>query len=389
MNYTSVGIGTIQRRNMTTATASELTYRAVDVTPPPRLPAKPGLYGIGYDVLTLGGLSLLALPAFWLLGAFSPLSMADGRIAAPLIALLGIASYAVNYPHYAATYARAYRSIGSIREYWWSCLVAPLLLAVLAGIALAVGGDGVPLYFKLYLLISGYHYSGQTYGIALIFAGKAKLGLNRTDKWLLMAPIYTSWLWILCSFENVAAAPMMFGETMAIHPLGLPEWAALASKIAFGLGIVAYAVLNVRLYRRNGKALPGVSHVVVAAQCVWFVLGANTPEFVNFVPFFHCLQYLMITTYFHLQGQKASASHVHEQPSDATGRVFLRYYGLLIVLGFLMYELTPMLMVNSGLTGFAEATALTIAFINLHHFIMDGQIWKLRKPEVKRTLIAM
>ena len=60
---------------------------------------------------------------------------------------------------------------------------------MLAGIALAVGGDGVPLYFKLYLLISGYHYSGQTYGIALIFAGKAKLGLNRTDKWLLMAPI--------------------------------------------------------------------------------------------------------------------------------------------------------------------------------------------------------
>jgi len=99
---------------MTTATASELTYRSVDVTPPPRLPAKTGLYGIGYDVLTLGGLSLLALPAFWLLGAFSPLSVSDGRIAAPLIALLGI---------------------------------------------------------------------------ALIFAGKAKLGLNRTDKWLLMAPI--------------------------------------------------------------------------------------------------------------------------------------------------------------------------------------------------------
>jgi hypothetical protein len=348
---------------------------AIDVSTP-RPVAKPrGLFGPFTDVITLGGLSLLALPLLWLMNSVSPLALPDGRVAGSIVMLLMFATYAVNYPHYAATYARAYRSRASIREYWWSCLAVPVGLIVLAGLALTWPTDGVPWYFKAYLIVSGYHYCGQTYGVALIFANQAKLKLSKREKRIVMLPIYSAWLYSIGVLEVTGAAPLSFAQEMAIAPIGLPTWMADVSAVLFGVGVVAYAGLNVVLYRRGGRGLPTVSHIAVAAHATWFVAGPYSPLFANFVPFFHCLQYLMITTYFQMKGQPNTAGDSHPTVS------FIKYYGLLIALGFVMYEATPLALTALGVTTLAYSTAVVVAFINLHHFIMDGEIWKLRKPE--------
>ncbi len=357
--------------------------------PPPAPPRSTGLYGIRADLLTLGGLSILSLPLFWLIESYRPLALPDGRIAAPLVLLLTWAAYAVNYPHYAATYARAYGRRSAIHDYWRSTILTPIALVVLAMCAMVFPSPGIAWYFKAYLIVSGYHYSGQTYGIALIFARKAGLHLSRGEKYLLMAPIYASWAYLVCRMESLDATPMVFLETMALTPIGLPAWGPTLGLTLFLSGLFAYALLNLKLYSRCGQMLPGVSHIAVAAQSVWFVVGANTPAFVNFVPFFHCLQYLMITTYFHFHSNQpkpdAAALDTH---APSTARRFIGYYAALVVIGYLMYELTPVVLSGAGLTGFAEASALTVAFINLHHFILDGEIWKLRKPDVKQALVA-
>ena len=33
------------------------------------------------------------------------------------------------------------------------------------------------------------------------------------------------------------------------------------------------------------------------------------------------------------------------------------------------------------------AAAVGLSFLNLHHFLMDGRVWKLRKPEVGKVMM--
>jgi hypothetical protein len=288
----------------------------VDVmTPPPQPRPKPnGLFGKWTDVITLGGLSLLAFPLFLLANSLTPLALPDGRVAAPIIMLLTLATYAVNYPHYAATYARAYGERATIREYWRSTILVPLVLFALAALALAVPTNGVAWYFKAYLLLSGYHYSGQTYGVALIFAGQTKLQLTKVEKRLLMVPIYGTWLYTIGLMESVTAPPTVFVQEMRIAPIGLPMWVGTFGQALLAISALAYVALNVKLVRRTGRALPGVSQVVLFAHFTWFVAAPHSDLYANFVPFFHCLQYLMVTTYFHLKGQRTQSLDDHAMP---------------------------------------------------------------------------
>jgi hypothetical protein len=337
----------------------------------------PRLFGPLVDALALGGLSLIIYPVF-LWSGYNTQSHV-------LMLLVLSGSFVCNYPHYAATYFKAYRSPDEVRRYFGVCVLVPAVLLVLGAASIVAPVAVAPWFCKAYLVTSGYHYSGQTYGIALIYANKAGMPHRGWQKWFLMSPIYMAYLIFLSQKEVVTASPEPF-FTMQLEPLGFPTAVASAIVFLFAVSLVLYLVLNLYWSVRHGRLYPLIVHVVVLSHVVWFVFGSRNAAFYYVVPFFHCLQYLLITTFFYLKKSRSNAGDFAAPSMFASGG-FLRYYVGLVVVGAVLFQVPPVVLSWSGLADFYLASAVVMSFLNLHHFLLDGAIWKLRKPDVGKVLI--
>jgi hypothetical protein len=70
-----------------------------------------------------------------------------------------------------------------------------------------------------------------------------------------------------------------------------------------------------------------------------------------------------------------------------TSHQFTRYYGFQVLVGSLLFLGLPFFLSAIGLGPLTLMLGIVAFLVNLHHFILDGAIWKLRKPEVATTLI--
>lgn len=329
------------------------------------------------DLLTVGGLSLIIYVIFTCTGYIA--------LSATVITTGWVLNYFVNFPHFSATYVRAYESWDTIKTYYGVCVIAPLILLFFSALALWQPDPWAVWFGKAYLISVGYHYSGQTYGIALIFAAKAKVMLTRAEKYIIMAPIYASYGYLLGAKEvyTAAAEPLV---NLEIPPLMLPSWFSLATRLFFGISIGVYVVWNLYRLHRRQPMLPTICHVVVGSQLIWLGWGASNMAYNNFVPLFHCMQYLLITTFFYFRSVLSGSAPV-SWASIVSSAPFWRYYLLLILLGAALFQVMQRLISGVGLAEIGLATAVVFSFVNLHHFIMDGRIWRLRKPEVRQVIM--
>ncbi len=106
---------------------------------------------------SIGGASLVL---------YADLPPATRRLASsPSVASLAATLvWVCNYPHFASTNYRLYHSRSSMAQYPLTSFVTPLVMvAAVIGCYLSPN-DIAPLFIKLYLLWSPYHFSGQTLG---------------------------------------------------------------------------------------------------------------------------------------------------------------------------------------------------------------------------------
>ncbi|MES1157495.1 MAG: hypothetical protein ABUL67_00220, partial [Haliangium ochraceum] len=159
----------------------------------------------------------------------------------------------------------------------------------------------------------------------------------------------------------------------ALFRAPLPGCVLGAGAAAVVTSLSSVALLALRR-RRRGTPLPGAVWSVVLAQVIWFCLGLWNPFFnVVLVPIFHGAQYLAITSWHQTHGRRAV--------------VFAGYAVTVLALG---------LAVNPGLMLVGRAwggegpvvAAAVLSFINLHHFLMDGRIWRLRDKRVAESMAS-
>ena len=95
----------------------------------------------------------------------------------------------------------------------------------------------------------------------------------------------------------------------------------------------------------------------------------------------HGIQYLAIVTVFHVRERA-------RQPSNRDGVLFLTvtFYGACVLLAYVLFVLWPDTYTWAGFDGLLTAQ-LTVAVINIHHFIVDAYIWSLRKDTNYRTVV--
>jgi hypothetical protein len=343
--------------------------------------------GVADLLLGCGVWYLLALVLFIFIGADFRLGW--GGIFAPLLMLI------VGVPHHGATLVRVYehrrdRKAYSLFTVWATVLIWSLFVA---GVHSATVGS---IMLTVFLTWSPWHYTGQNYGIALMFLGRRGVTVSRLDKRLIYASFMLSYALAFASMHTTGQARQFAwvsspGDGYRFLSLGLPYAGPLLSAIALAyLGVIV--TIGARLLRRAPLRDLGPAAILVVSQAFWFSLPvivrtfhvqtgfdaweANPEYYFLWVGMAHAVQYLWVTRYY------------AKKSSDWNGS--LPYFTKVFLAGAAIWTI-PAVIFSPELFGrlpFSSGLGeLVGAAVNLHHFVLDGAIWKLRDQKISRVLI--
>jgi hypothetical protein len=343
----------------------------------------PHLYFVNapVDLACVGGASLVA---FVLLSAV----FQSGAIRADwLWTTAAVLAWVCNYPHFAATNHRLYHRRENIAQFPFTALAVPPL--VVAGMVASFASPDViaPFFVKFFLLWSGYHYSGQTVGITLIYARRAGFVANGSARLALSGFVFGTYLTAITRAESAMGMQSFYG--IQFPTLGLPQFVAVLAEQAMWLCGSIFLLLAVVWCVKQRRLLPPIVLLPAAAQLVWFVVGARDPNFVVFVPFFHSLQYLLIAWATHVKERVELSELSGEAPSRSLvlGES-MKWGAAIFVAGAFLFWMLPHTLASSTGTGFQFAAPVVLAGVQIHHFFVDGVIWKLKNARVSSPVTA-
>ncbi|MCS7081186.1 MAG: tetratricopeptide repeat protein [Chloracidobacterium sp.] len=294
-----------------------------------------------------------------------------------------VAFYAValvcNYPHYAATWYRACARPADRIRYgrvlaWSSLLTAAGLLLVHAHPPLLRWA------FTLYVFWSPWHYTGQNYGLALMFArrnGVTALDAATTRRlWWAFALPYAM---LLTAFNSGPSAdPLLLSA-------GLPPFVAKTLIVVCGLIFLTITfIIGRKLLHESPQPAVAPTLTLLATQALWFipaavvVLSGETVFQVRYssgmLAVLHSAQYLWVTSYY------------ARRESGAQWRPG-RYALVLFAVGVALFIPGPWAASLAFGMDFTTSFLAFTALVNIHHFILDGAVWKLREPQVAAVLV--
>lgn len=326
------------------------------------------------DALVMGGASI-ALYAACL--AFEGRAGGGAMSAAWEAAAVLVA--AMNGSHFAATSYRLYRSPSAMRQFPLTAALVPAV--VLAGVAASFRWPlgAAPYFIKLFLLWSPYHYSGQTIGLSALYARRAGLTLEPAERRALEGFVFGTFL---ASAARAEVQVNRFDYLGILYPsFGLPAWVSWVCFAVMALSGAAFLMLAARRRTR----LPWIVFVAPAAQFVWFILGPRSALFYPLVPMFHGAQYLFVSWFLHLQERRLEGA-----PRSVTVAVVetARWGGWSLAGYLLLFLALPKLLSVATGQSFLFATAVFTGGVQLHHFFVDGVIWRLRTPHLSKAMTA-
>lgn len=288
-----------------------------------------------------------------------------------------------NYPHFMATVYRAYHSHDEFAKYRVFTVHVALLLAC-AGLIAHLWYPLLPWIFTLYICWSPWHYTGQNYGLLMMFARRAGASPTENERHALHLAFMASYLMLLFSFHTGASSDAL------ILSLGLPAKFTLPARGVLGLfflGACGWALVSLAK-RSSWKALvPSVT--LVTTQFLWFLLpaliellsGKEVPQTrysSGILAVLHSAQYLWIISYYQQKEARVAGQ---------TSWSFPRYLLTLIAGGIALFVPGPWLASRIFHADFATSFLTFTALVNIHHFILDGAIWKLRDSRVASLLL--
>jgi len=287
-----------------------------------------------------------------------------------------------NYPHYMATVYRAYHTRSDFAKYRVFTLHITAALAVVA-VASHVWTAIVPWIFTLYLTWSPWHYTGQNFGLAMMFARRNGIAPTTRERRQLYAAFLASYALLFISFHTGPS-----GDPL-IRSIGIPLSVAIPARTVL---LVVFGVLGVvtigQWIARAGAQASLAPFVLVLTQATWFVVPAmaewahgsqvQQTRYVTVVlALMHSAQYLWITSYY--AKREAGAEHGRWRP--------WAYIGTLLAGGISLFVPVPWFASYVFHTDFTQSVLIVTAIVNIHHFILDGAIWKLRDTRVAALLV--
>jgi hypothetical protein len=330
-------------------------------------PASPWIISPVQDMVWFQG-SVLAGVALLVVFKLSPLSP-GGSATQPALLTLLLWGILFDGTHVAGTYARSYLAPGAQaglpgRWSWWLLGAGP----VVAIIDRVVGGGLFPFFLLAAVLWAYWHLVRQHWGFVALYRRRAgDVVPARLDEALL-------WLGCLYPFVRFSLGPAYAASGLPVLLHGA-SGARLVTDVAFAL---AGAALLVAWIRRGGLRAPGPKQlllaIVIAFHVLVFALLDNLLAITATLTIFHNLQYHRIVW-----------QHEASQGRRPLGGV-VPYLGLGLALGLAWYG--PRVL-GAHLAGPGLLRNLLLGFgwgVAFHHYLVDGRIWKLRRPALAAAL---
>jgi tetratricopeptide (TPR) repeat protein len=337
-------------------------------------------------------------PAVWVYNPWLDLIVGCGAWSAPLLLLAYYASRSsalgwsitfyglalfFNYPHYMATIYRAYHTQADFHKYRTFTVHITALIA-LTLILSHFWFRAIPWIFTIYLVWSPWHYSGQNYGLFMMFARRGGATPSAARRRALYSSFLISYLILFLSFMTGPSNDPLF-----ISP-GIPERVSYIAVLVLGvafIGCSAYGWSGLAEQVGWRRLLPAVT--LYSTQCLWFLLptvlsiaeGLRLPQSRYSSGVFavmHSAQYLWITSYY-ARREAAAKSTGGWRP--------LAYFAVLVAGGIALFVPGPWVASRLFHYDFAASFLIFTALVNIHHFILDGAIWKLRDSRIAALLL--
>jgi Tfp pilus assembly protein PilF len=334
----------------------------------------------------------------WIYGAWIDLTVGCGAWSAPLL-LAGfyfanshargwsVAFYFLallsNYPHFMATVYRAYHTRDEFEKYRVYTVHVALLLVV-AGVVTHLWYAVLPWIFTVYICWSPWHYTGQNFGLLMMFARRAGVTPTETERRALRLSFIASYILLMLSFHTGASGDPLILSLGLAAKFTLPARAALA---LFFLGASGWALASLARRSNFRSVIPAVTLTVT--QFFWFLLPAviellsgreipQTRYSSGLLAVLHSTQYLWITSYYQKKEARAAGDSRWS---------FSRYLVTLIAGGIALFIPGPWIVSRVFHADFAASFLTFTALVNIHHFILDGAIWKLRDSRIAAVLL--
>lgn len=305
-----------------------------------------------------GGLSILAIPV---------LIFYAGSVDAMTLSLVLLAA---NSAHFGASTVRLYTKPGATTD--WPFVSAGLPLVTLATLTLCIAlGDllGSHLY-ALAMTWSPFHYAAQAYGLSMVYCRRSGYTVSEAGQ---------RWLYAACMlpFLHAFAGSSGAGIEWFVAPsvLADPMVATVRGGIVTALALATFAgpVLAFwSLQRSAGSWPPMIVALLIASNGMWWVVFPYTGAFA-WATVFHGLQYLAIVLIFHVKEQTSDPGNTRSPFA-----LSLRFYLLSLGLAYGLFHALPAAYTAVGFAH-SESILLVVAMINIHHFIVDRYIWRVRR----------
>ena len=296
----------------------------------------------------------------------------------------------INWPHFFASYRLLYRSKEQITEYRWASMFIPLILFQICLYAFFSPNnfrDVVNYQVIEYMTLAGifllaWHYTGQAWGMTASFCYIAGIRMDPWERRLIRVGYRTllifHLLWAAVRYRNSKellkfVEPKVFDVIITIYLC----WSVVAL-LTIICGIVGF----VKIWRRTGRSPPLRAIVPWVAIYFWYALVFFYPGAFLLLQISHALQYLIFPI-------RVEVNQYVEKKHAGRSRQMIHaflYYLLLVAVSLALYW-------GPGAIGGANKKnmylqIIIVNFIQIHHYFIDGAIWKISNPRVRKDLFS-
>jgi hypothetical protein len=341
-----------------------------------------------WELLAVGGLTLLLFPLAWLLR--TSLGLDEAQLVVGFM-MFHAASF-MNDPHFAVTYLLFYKDVRARAQrarYLVAGFVVPAVLVGWAAWALITrSAQALGFMAQLMFLLVGWHYAKQGFGVLTVLSARRGVRFAAGERNVILAHCYAAWAF---AFANPSRAAGMFEEKGVVYwAPARPEWLELASGAALLVSTLALVFVLAAKWQREG-GLP-FTPLLGFLVTIWFwTIYTTIDPLVRYViPALHSLQYLYFVWL--MKRNEARAGEELLGPPVRTRLTVLALSAL--VLGWALFRGVPSLLDTSIASSWADESAARslgdtpffAAFfivVNLHHYFMDYVIWRRDNPDTR------
>jgi len=329
-----------------------------------------------WDYLLIGGFWSILLTLYWLVGRVADPGRDPYLNPDQLVWLVLFATSA----HFAASTIRLYSKPTYLKEFSFLAFGFPVVTMAVLSVCVMFPGIFGRYLQVIYLTWAPFHYAKQIYGLSLMYAFRGGSKLGSVDKRLIYWTCMIPFLYAVMSGSSHMGLgwliPVDLINSNSLLRSGLNSIKLVLMVLTFIMPIVLYW----RIWKTQSRSLPLIVLTMMVANGLWWT-GLSFLDAFVIATIAHGIQYVAIMLIYHVREQLAEPANKHSWAFHAGG-----FYAKCVVLGYALFNCWPFIFVWAG-AGLAESMLMVIATINLHHFIVDAYIWRLRVPENQKALV--